>query len=425
MHIVFNVSEDYLKYTAIAIYSILVNAKRDDFGNFINTDKFFFHFLTDGVSEDSVEKLDSFFSSVGTMYPCEYSIYFVDEKEFANFSKTGAARKNYTTYYRIKMLSYLPSDIDFCLYIDSDVLVCDDVSELLNINMSNFIAAVVLDWNYMNTIKLTRKKDKKKINIKLPHCYFNAGVMYVNTKEWKKNNIESQCMNILTKYDLEWADQDALNLAIRDKTVKLQPKWNFLNFINTSNFPLKTNSFNEFSMPFSHEELESSLQDLKIIHLHSPKPWGKFVEYSSGEILINKVDKYILKWWNYAKEIPIYKDDLLKLHQKQFVIFDDIELIVERNDLINEFINSRPYLIGYTFVNTKKIMEIVKLPYKILFIFLKTNKYYDERFDQEEYVEISAMKKHLSFQIGKAFLENPITFIFRISKIYKNFKSLR
>ncbi|MBF7045272.1 hypothetical protein IY974_01710 [Campylobacter volucris] len=425
MHVVFNISKDYLKYTIVAIYSILVNAKKDSSGNFFNTDNFFFHFLIDEISDLDIAKLDSFFKNINFTYPCKYSFYFVNKKDFTDFSKTGAAKKNYTTYYRIKMFSYLPNNIDYCLYIDSDILVCGDISELLKIDMNDFIAAVVLDWNYMNTIKLTRKKDNKKINIKLPYCYFNAGVMYINAREWKKNNIESQCINILTKYDLEWADQDALNLAIRDRTIKLEPKWNFLNFINTSSFPLKTNNFNEFSMPFSYEELERSLQDLKIIHLHSPKPWGKFVEYSSNEILINKVDKYILKWWNYANEIPIYKDDFLKLYQKQFEIFNDIELIAERNELIVEFIKSRPYLIGQAFVYSKNFFSIIKLPYKILLIFLNTNKYCAEKFDQSKSDEINTMKKHLSFQLGEAFLKNPVTFLFKIFKIYENFKKLK
>src|SRR5690606_19756909 len=69
------------------------------------------------------------------------------------------------------------------------------------------------------------EKHKKRIGAT---DYFNAGVMVVDCKKWKAQNITEESFRFLKskKNFIEFADQDGLNFALRDKWKKAPLEWN-------------------------------------------------------------------------------------------------------------------------------------------------------------------------------------------------------
>lgn len=57
--------------------------------------------------------------------------------------------------------------------------------------------------------------------------YFNAGVMFINTSEWKKNNITQKALEMINSGKVyRYADQDVLNILLNGRVHYLDKKYN-------------------------------------------------------------------------------------------------------------------------------------------------------------------------------------------------------
>jgi lipopolysaccharide biosynthesis glycosyltransferase len=148
----------------------------------------------------------------------------LDESKVAPF-RTTLFVKSKATYARLYMDEYLPS-LSRCLYLDTDLIVCSDITELYNTDLKGNITGGVRDISSFNEVQLARFKDK--LGLKNPSFYFNAGVMLIDLDAWKKDKVGSQAIKIgVEKYDLlDLGDQDALNIVLEDKWLNLDAKWN-------------------------------------------------------------------------------------------------------------------------------------------------------------------------------------------------------
>lgn len=87
------------------------------------------------------------------------------------------------TLYRLKIADIL-SSLDKVLYLDSDVIVTQDISGLWNTDITNYYCAAVKDAKSTRS-KFSNKRHFKKMGID-PNKYFNAGVILFNLKKSKR-----------------------------------------------------------------------------------------------------------------------------------------------------------------------------------------------------------------------------------------------
>lgn len=119
----------------------------------------------------------------------------------------------HTAVYRLfapKML-----DIDKVIYLDSDLIVLDDIQKLWDIDVK-YIAGVQ-DGMYKTHAK---RND-------LTNTYINSGVMVMNLANLRKINYFERiehCQNGF--YDMSLLDQDIVNIAFGDLIQLLPEKWN-------------------------------------------------------------------------------------------------------------------------------------------------------------------------------------------------------
>ncbi len=117
------------------------------------------------------------------------------------------------TYYRMFIEDYVPDHVDFLLYIDPDVICLN--------NPKNEIVKVFNELNKSKNIISARELGNKnsareiyeRLNLK-GSGYFNAGVVFINYKEWLKKNVKDKLIDLMSSnYEniLFW-DQDVLNL---------------------------------------------------------------------------------------------------------------------------------------------------------------------------------------------------------------------
>ncbi|WGE86336.1 glycosyltransferase family 8 protein [Actinobacillus equuli] len=118
-----------------------------------------------------------------------------------------------TTYFRYFIPELIPEDK--VLYLDCDLIITGCLKQLYSVNLENdFLAAV-----------------KDDIAQKAYNNYsFNAGVLLINNRLWKENNITKLALELSEKYveHLPDADQSILNIIFENKWLKLNRGYNYL-----------------------------------------------------------------------------------------------------------------------------------------------------------------------------------------------------
>ncbi|HEC1753592.1 TPA: HAD-IA family hydrolase [Campylobacter lari] len=86
------------------------------------------------------------------------------------------------------------------------------------------------------------------------------------------------------------------------------------------------------------------------------------------------------------------------------------------------------YKLGYAIVNSKKVSDILKLPFILISIVIAHR--YQKKIcnflpleEYEDYLEAYRVQQHLSYKIGNALIRNPLKFLFTFNKIIKDFNS--
>ncbi|WP_435073289.1 glycosyltransferase family 8 protein [Halorubrum sp. HHNYT27] len=151
----------------------------------------------------------------------------------------------------IKLLlgDLLPEDVTRVLYLDSDTIVKEDILPIMNEDISDYVVAAAPD--YWNSVA--------GLNVSLEKRYFNAGVMYINIKKWRNENIASRSIEFIEKYNPYSNEQTALNAVLhRDNNVKIiSPIWNF---------PPNTDLVKDGNIDIDYTKI-------KILHYASTSPW--------------------------------------------------------------------------------------------------------------------------------------------------------
>lgn len=257
--LVFAVDDNYAPCLYVALKSIFDNASTKY--------KYNIYVLNSGLSKLNIKRLCDF----NTAYS---SIEFIDVEEKLNKISDKLFLRDYfslATYYRFFIPELFPS-LDKILYLDSDIIVKADISELFFSDIKDNLAGVVYE-EVMERIKVFGDYVEEGLGIPCKK-YFNAGVMLLNLKELRKINVEQKFINLIEKHKFEVTqDQDYLNVILKDRCSYFDLGWN------------KT--------PF--KEVEFDKKDLKIIHYKlSFKPW------LYDDVLYSEY------FWKYAAATPYY-----------------------------------------------------------------------------------------------------------------------
>lgn len=157
-------------------------------------------------------------------------------------------------YYRMFIPTLFPN-LDKAIYLDGDIVVVDDISEFFNTNIEGKLVAAINDRLVLDTPEFVRYVEQG-VGIKATE-YFNSGVLVMNLKEFRKQNIEAQFIHLLTSHNFDSVcpDQDYLNVLCRHSKVLLPIYWNKMplpdHTFDVST--LKLCHYNSFEKPWRHD----------------------------------------------------------------------------------------------------------------------------------------------------------------------------
>ena len=277
--IVLSSDNNYTPFLYTTMLSVLKSANKNTFYDF---------YLI--VTPDFSNKNKEVINKLKKEYDC--NINFIDiENQFNNLPWTPAA------WYRLILAKLLPKQYDKCIYLDCDVYVCNDLKQLYNIELNeNYVAGVIACTYYV----FADKMHSNILNIPSTKKYINSGVLLVNLKQIRNENITSRFFELLTSnQDLPAYDQDVINIVCYGKIKILPPKYNMILrhvFIND----IRLNDL------YSKEEIKEAKTNPCIIHyMCEQKPWQGFYKYGSF-------------WWKLAIKTP-YKFYFMFLFTKNIL----------------------------------------------------------------------------------------------------------
>ena len=211
----FTVDDNYIPYLSVTIASIVRHASK----------KYKYHLtiLHDGLSCKSKKALRKFQNNKNIF------IWFMDVTLKVHSLSVKLDVRDYytiTTYYRLFLPDLFPL-FNKGLYLDSDIVLREDVAKLYFTDLGDNLVGAVPDASVQYYDEFANYVDKV---IEVDHTkYFNAGVLLMNFKKLREFGLEKRVINLLKKVTFKVAqDQDLLNYLCKDKTLLLEQKWNVM-----------------------------------------------------------------------------------------------------------------------------------------------------------------------------------------------------
>jgi len=213
-------NEGFAPYCATVMASILRNS--------VANTEVSFYILTTGLPQVIKDR----FYGLKEIKECSVEFVHINREDFNGFPICHHIQVE--SYYRFKLFSSFP-DLNKVLYLDSDVVVLGDLTDLFEINIDEYCAGMAIDAvkNIGEIIPNVNKKLHRPPN----SDYFNSGVMLVNLKKCREYNIEQKLFEWVNgnREKLTWADQDVLNVVLSGLIKEIPEEFNVqLSFRNTN-----------------------------------------------------------------------------------------------------------------------------------------------------------------------------------------------
>ncbi len=243
----FTIDDAYAPCLAVALNSAIKNADKSRSYRAI--------VLHQGLNKENIEKLqalstDNFKIDIT---PMQNNFEALDDR------MSNRLRCDYftlTIYFRLFIPTMFPQ-YDKGVYIDSDVVLTDDIANLFDTDIGDNLIGACNDLSIADTPPLVAYTENA-IGVK-KHEYINSGVLLMNLKKMREEHFEEHFLTLLNTYHFDTIapDQDYLNAICNGKIYYLDEKWDAMP--NDQKPPLEKTSlihYNLFSKPWCYDNIQ-------------------------------------------------------------------------------------------------------------------------------------------------------------------------
>jgi lipopolysaccharide biosynthesis glycosyltransferase len=137
-----------------------------------------------------------------------------------------------TAYLRLFAPYIIDKSLDKLLYLDVDIIVQDDISKLWNMPLGDSIIGAVQDSCKTVDSPWSGISNYRDFGLAPDTKYFNSGVLLINPKKWRDENISIEILSVLNANveHIKMADQYGFNVVFANKWLELDPNWNWFAF---------------------------------------------------------------------------------------------------------------------------------------------------------------------------------------------------
>jgi len=132
-------------------------------------------------------------------------------------------------YMRLFIPYFIPEEIEKVLYLDVDMIVQKDITELFEIDLGDAIVGAVLDPRIITfDNSWGGVLNYKDLGIAGTTRYFNTGLLLMNTKKWREQQVTEKIIDCIdrNKKFANYPDQYGLNVVLANQWFELNPLWN-------------------------------------------------------------------------------------------------------------------------------------------------------------------------------------------------------
>ena len=265
--IFFAIDDGYTPFLAVALQSLIDNASKNY--------NYSIKVLHTNVKEENKEKIINKYKSENV------NIEYVDLNYYIEKVKDKLYTRDYytnTTYFRLFLPELYPQ-YNKVLYLDSDIIIKGDISELYNTELgTNLVAAAPDDIIQYN--KVFQDYAELVVGVSKYQYYFNAGVLLMNLDELRKFDFQNKFLYLLGTVKFSVAqDQDYLNRLCKGRVTLLDRAWDCMPLVNET----------------------TKVEDIKLVHYNfAYKPWH------FEDVLYQEF------FWEYAEKTEFY-DEIMKI----------------------------------------------------------------------------------------------------------------
>lgn len=285
--VVFATDKNYIFYTCVAITSLAKYAASDTEYNI--------YILIDEGDMDNLllNKVDKRYSNI------HIQMIQIDKEIFKNVIINNRHITK-ATFYRLVLSQLL--NVDKCIYLDSDILVTDDLQDLFSVDMDEYYIAGCRDI-WIDMISEEEREERRKRTGQIPSLkeYINAGVMVMNLRKIEEDKLDHIFMRHLEQNYL-FEDQDIINICCYGKIKHLPARWNIFTVFLGELTLLRQSGISE-NVLIEYKEKKGILHYATL----PVRPWKHPFCFAGSE------------WWNIAsewKEEKVYQEMKAGIEEK-------------------------------------------------------------------------------------------------------------
>lgn len=283
----------------VMIHSLCVN----DSGNELH-----FHIIIDDtVTLEQQHELRSVVRDYG-----DVNFYLINVDNIKEYLIVKVENFPIPIYYRLLMDKILPNTIKKVLYLDADIIVRKDLSELWNTSLENLAVAGVPNASY--------SEQCYRLNYPEEKGYFNSGVLLFNLDYIRKHNITDLYITYIIENPekLLCPDQDVINYVLQDCKIPIPVRYNVQEgFLR---IPPANNSIKDI-------HFEEEIIDPVIVHYTKDKPWSKKCNHPLKNLYYHYKNSTIWSKSMYMEHFKYKKLDVPFIIQLKLLVYNFLSIL--------------------------------------------------------------------------------------------------
>ncbi len=203
INIIASCDDKYSQHVGVVYESIIRNTSA--------VERLHLYLIDSGISESNKTKLRK------TVEAEAAQLTFLTPTD-SIFDGMPRGRYGLSSLQRLALGRYLPADVEKVIYLDSDIIVLDDIAVLWDCDMEGKPLAAIENLS---------PKACKKMGFDRQD-YFNAGILMIDVTYWREQDVLSRTLAYIAEHKdvITFMDQCALNSIYSGNWKKLPLKWN-------------------------------------------------------------------------------------------------------------------------------------------------------------------------------------------------------
>lgn len=258
MNILFSSDDNYARHLGVAMYSLMTHNQKAEKLNFFVVDNH--------ITDDNLAKLRQVVEGF-----CNSTLFFIPFDSYAKELQLDMPWPiSMSAYGRLFAADLLSSDIDRVLYLDCDMIINHDLTELWEYDLGDYCIGAVQDQ--------VSPKVKEAVGMNPRSPYFNSGMLLIELKKWRELNVCSRAMDFIKNHQgrVTHHDQGVLNGIFCENWLRLPLRYNVMTVHYLMPFLRIRHFYKDPSSFYSEQEVDASKSSPFILHYtpsFTSRPW--------------------------------------------------------------------------------------------------------------------------------------------------------